>query len=141
MATGTVVVLTQPFISIDATQFEDQITSLSLPFDVALNDITTFSSGGWEESKPGLKSANVNLDILNFEGSGELTTILWTAFNTGASVALVVRGSTATIGADNPSFTYTAYLEDFNPVSGSVGDNNATSISFKVSGSVARAVA
>ncbi len=141
MATGTVVVLTQPFISLDATQFEDQITSLSLPFDASLNDITTFSSGGWEEVKPGLNSANINLDILNFEGSGELTTILWTAFLAKASIAVVVRGSTATIGADNPSFTYVAYLENFNPVAGSVGDNNATSISFKVSGVPTRAVA
>ncbi len=141
MATGTVVVLTQPFFSIDATQFEDQITSLSLPFSANMNDITTFSSGGWEESKPGLKSANVNFDILNFEGASEITTILWTAWLAGSSIAVVVRGSTATIGADNPSFTYVAYIENFDPVSGSVGDNNAQSVSLKVSGIPARATA
>jgi hypothetical protein len=141
MATGTVEVLIDPFVTIDATAFEDQITSISIPISAGMNDVTSFDSDGWEESRPALLGSTITMDILNSEGASEITTVLWTAMTTRASVSIVARQDDGTIGVANPSYTATAYVESMDPISGAVGDNNATQVSFKVTAAVARATA
>ncbi len=138
MATGTVVVLDDPTITVGGQTVSDQIKSISFPMSAVMNDASSFDSGGWEESRPGLRSFGVTLEAMNSEGTNEITTLVWTAWSTGATIAFTGKADGASQAADNPLYSGTMYVESFEPISGAVGDNNETSISLKGTGAVTR---
>lgn len=140
MATGTVVVLDDPVVTVGGQTVSDQIKSLTIALSANMNDASSFDSGGWEESRPGLRTSGATIECYNSEGTNEITTLVWTAWSTGASLAFTGKADGASTGAGNPDYQFTTYVESFDPISGSVGDNNETSISLKGSGAVTRDV-
>lgn len=134
MATGTVVLLDDPVITLGGQSVADQVMSVTMPMSANMNDVTTFASAGWTESRPGLKSSQQSMQILNSDGTNEVTTILRTAFLAGSSLALVLKADGGSTAAANPQYTWTVYVESFEPIAGAVGANNATTVNLRATG-------
>ena len=140
MPTGTVVVLDDTVITLGAQSVADQSISLSLSFSANMLDVTTFDSAGDSEFRPGLRSFTGSLNYISSEGTNEVTTLLWTAWSTGASLAFTARGDGAAAGAANPEYSGTFYVTSFSPIDGSVGATNASTASLQGTAAVGRAV-
>lgn len=140
MATGTVVLLDDPVITLNGNTIADQVTQLTMPMSANMLDVTTFASDGWTESRPGLKSSSITFSAFNENGTNTITTLLRTAFLAGNTLTLVLRADGAATSATNPQYTWTVYVESFEPISGSVGDNNTTSVSLRATGAPTVAV-
>lgn len=140
MATGTVVVLDDVVVTLGGQSVADQSMSLSLTFTANMLDVTTFDSAGNSEFRPGLRSFTGSLNYLSSEGTNEVTTLLWTAWSTGASLAFTAKGDGAATGAGNPLYSGTFYVSSFSPLDGAVGATNASTASLQGTAAVTRAV-
>lgn len=140
MPTGNVVLLDDPVITLGGNTIADQVTQLTMPLSANMLDVTTFASAGWTESRPGLKASSITMSAFNEDGTNTITTLLRTAFLAGSPLALVLRADGAAASGTNPQYTWSVYVESFEPISGSVGENNTTSISLRATGAPAVAV-
>ena len=140
MPTGTTVLLDDPVITIGGNSVANQVTSISMPLSANMLDVTTFASAGWTESRPGNKSASISLNGFNEEGTNKVTTLIKAAFLAGTSLALVLRADGASAAAANPQYSWTCYVESFDPISGAVGENNTTTFALRPSGAPTIAV-
>jgi len=140
MATGTVVVLDDCVITLGTHSVADQAMSMALSFSANMLDVTTFDSSGNSEFRPGLRSFTGSLNYLGSEGTNEVTTLLWTAWSTGASLAFTAKADGAATGSSNPQYSGTFYVESFSPLEGSVGATNASTASLRGTAAVARTV-
>jgi hypothetical protein len=134
MATGTVVLLDDPVITLAGNDIADQVTQLTMPMSANMLDVTTFASAGWTESRPGLKSSSISMNAFNEDGTNTITTLLRTAFLAGSPLALVLKADGAGTSATNPQYTWSVYVESFEPISGSVGENNTTTLALRATG-------
>jgi hypothetical protein len=140
MATGTVVVLDDCVITLGTHSVADQAMSMALSFSANMLDVTTFDSDGNSEFRPGLRSFTGSLNYLGSEGTNEVTTLLWTAWSTGASLAFTAKADGGSTGAANPEYSGTFYVSSFSPLEGSVGATNASTASLQGTAAVTRTV-
>ena len=140
MATGTVVLLDAVVITLATHSVADQTMSLSLSFSANMNDVTTFDSSGNSEFRPGLRSFTGSLNYISSEGTNEVTTLLWTAWSTGASLAFTAKADGGSTGAGNPEYAGTFYVSSFSPLDGAVGAVNTSTASLQGTAAVTRTV-
>lgn len=139
MPTGTVVVLDDPVITLGGQNVADQVTSLTLSFSANMNEVTTFDSAGNSEFRPGLRSFTGSIAYIGSEGTNEISTLLWTAWSTGASLAFTAKADGGSTAAGNPLYSGTFYVESFSPIEGAVGATNASTASLRGTAAVTRA--
>jgi len=140
MPTGNVVLLDDPVITLAGQNIADMVTQVTMPMSANMLDVTTFASAGWTESRPGLKSSSISIGAFNEDGTNKITTLLRTAFLAGSPLALVLRADGAATSGTNPQYTWSVYVESFEPISGSVGENNTTTVSLRATGAPTVAV-
>jgi hypothetical protein len=132
-------VLTQCFISLNATDISSYVTKVELPIEADPQETTTYGDAGWKTFLGGLKSATLDLDLLNDVAAAALDSILFPLL--GTVVTFEVRVSNAVVGTSNPKYTGSVLVNKHQPVGGSIGNVNGFSLSLPISGAVARAVA
>lgn len=137
MTTGTVTVITDWVITLASQTAGDQIKQATLNTSAAMNDVTTGASAGDSESRPGTRTWSVTMDVLNSTGTNEITTLLWTAWSTNASLAISMKADDAATSAANPAYSGTTYVQSFAPISGSHGEPNGASVTLQGTGALA----
>jgi hypothetical protein len=138
MPTGIAVVLDDFVVTVAGQVVSDQVKSLTINTSAAMNDITTGDSGGWTETRPGLRSWTATMEVVHANGTNEITTLLWTAISTGATVAFTGKADGGATSASNPLFTGTAYCGGLDAIAGAVGDVNASSVTLTGTGALVR---
>jgi len=103
---------------------------------VAMQDGTNFASGGFTVQYPGLKSGDeITFDIIGDFASATVYPIVQTTLGgLGALVYLDLKATNASRGATNPSFVAAAYISNWQPIGGSVGDLGAMSLTLSITG-------
>lgn len=110
--------LKAPFFSVDGVDLSDRVESLTLTTDVESNDA---ASGGdaTRGMLAGLKNWGVEVTFRQDYAAANVDATLFDKL--GTDCALVIRPSTAVIGATNPQYTGTGLLTAYTPLAGSVG--------------------
>lgn len=123
-------------ISIGGTDFSSSIAALTLDISVEEQDVTSFGDTS-RKRLGGLKDGSVSIDFhQDFAASGVDETI----FNAlGTSVAIVVKPTSAAVGATNPSFSFSCLVVSTTPLASSVGDLATMSLTWPIDGDVTRA--
>jgi hypothetical protein len=104
-------------------------------------DVTDFASGGFTEVVGGLKSGSLSLDFhSDFATDGINDVLTEDLVGTLVQIVLIAGNGTAPTDA-TPSYTANFLVNSLSPVSGAVGDLSTFSVTFPMSGSVAKAVA
>jgi hypothetical protein len=132
-------VLTNAVVRINAVDYSTNINQVEIATTSDEVDTTAFSSTGWRTVTGGLKSGSVTLSFHNDFAAAAIDGVLWNAFNTLATVVVLPNGTAA--GTANPSYTFTALVNNLTPISGSVGDLAVQNLTWPVSGEVTRATA
>lgn len=124
-------------VTVGGTDFSDHLASVELPVSVAELDTTDFSSSGWNETIGGLKSSTISLNFHQDFASSSVDSTLWSAL--GTSVAIVVKPTSGSVSATNPSFSFNAVVTDVKPIAASVGDLAVQQVTWPVTGAITRA--
>ena len=132
-------VLTNAVVRINAVDYSTNVNQVEIATTSDEVDTTSFSATGWRTVTGGLKSGSVTLSFHNDFAAGALDGALWPLFNTLATVVVLPNGTTA--GTSNPSYTFTALVNNLTPISGSVGDLATQNLTWPISGEVTRATA
>lgn len=132
-------VLTDAFVSWNAVDLSDHVTSVTLSYEgdevptTAMGDTTHKATGGllrWEAT----------VEFNNDEAS---STVAQTLFpDVGVTRTLIIRPDKSEgVGATNPNYTGTGLLVSFPPLTGGVGELSKTTARIVSAGALSRATA
>lgn len=131
-------VATDYAITINGANFSTSLASVDLTIES--DDVETTAFGGeWRTRVGGLKSASLTLDFHQDFGAASVDATLWPLINTIATV--VIKPTSATASATNPTYTATALVNQYQPFASSVGDLATLSVTWPVTGTVVRGTA
>jgi hypothetical protein len=133
-----VFVLKDAALTVNSVNLSSYVTSITLNYETDSVEVTAMGATG-HKFTGGLQ--NISLDVtLNQDFAASQVAATLDAL-VGSTTTVVVKPTSAAVGATNPSYTITdAFLAATQPVAGSVGDLASMSVSF-TGGSLAKAVA
>ena len=132
-------VLLAQYLSINSNVLNTYTRKAELTTEVEEKDVTTYASLGWKEVLGGIKSGELGCEFLQDVAAAALDSIMWPLL--GQVVPFEVRADQAAVGTSNPKYTGSILISGWNPITGSVGDENTVSLNFPTSGAVVRATA
>lgn len=132
------VVLTAQYLSIGGTDVSAYIRKATIELSGTKQDTTTMTSLGWESSLIGLRSGNIQVEVVDDFAAAAIDSILWTAFTSSSSSAFEMRPTQSAVGAGNPKLTGNLNVLEYK-AGGSVGELAMKSLTLPTTGSVARA--
>lgn len=125
-------------ITIGGSDFSSSLAAVTLDITSEEQETTAFGSD-WRQRIGGLKDASVTLDFHQDFASGSVDETLWN--NLGGTVAIVVKPTSGTVSASNPSYSFNALVTQTQPYANSVGDLATMSVTWPVDGTVTRGTA
>ncbi len=132
-------VLTNAVVKINGTDFSSNVNQIEINVSSDEIDTTSFGSQGWRQVQGGIKQGSVTLALHNDYAAAAIDETLWGLLNTAATFVVLPNGTA--VGASNPSYTFTALVNNVVPISGSVGDLVVQSLTLPITGAVTRATA
>ena len=126
---------TDYFVSINGTDFSTNLNSVELSQEADDLETTAFGSS-WRTRIGGLKQASLTLNFMQDFGAGSVDATLNPLL--GSIATVVIKPTSGTVTATNPSYTMTALVTQYSPFASSVGDIATLSVTFPVSGAVVR---
>jgi len=134
-------VLTSPTVVFAGGTISANVAQVTISLEADDIDVTNFSSGGARERIGGLKDGTFSMELHQDFALGSIDSTFFT--NLGGTVAVAVRpqNGTAAIGSANPEYRFNVLVTEYSPVDSAVGDLSTFSVSYPISGAVARATA
>ena len=133
-----VFVATDYKISINGTNFSTNLTKAELSIESDDVETTTFGAG-WRSRVGGLKNASLTLSFNQDFGASSVDATLFPLLNTIATV--VILPTSAGTSATNPSYTGTFLVNQYSPISASIGDLATFDVTWPGAGTVTRGTA
>jgi hypothetical protein len=128
-------ILVAQVINIAGHDFSVYASKGELSVEVEDKDVTAHGSGGWKEHQGGLKDGEVALEF--FQNFASLDALMWPLLGTVQTFSM--RADSGAISAANPQYSGNVLIKEWNPLSGSVGDEATVSVTFPTTGAIARA--
>jgi hypothetical protein len=125
-------------ITINGTPFSTSLAAVTLDIVAEEQETTSFGST-FRTRIGGLKDATVSLDFHQDFAAASIDATLFPLLGTNATV--VIKPTSGTVTATNPSYSFEALCTQYQPFASSVGDLATLSVSWPVSGPVTRATA
>jgi hypothetical protein len=130
------IVLTNASVSIAGTDLSTSITNITLETKYDIIETTTFGNTA-KTRVAGLADNQITLDFLqDFAASSVEATIYPLLGTTQTIIVKPVSGSTTTT---NPQYTVSALISDWTPLKGAVGQLATASVTWPISGTIAKA--
>ena len=133
-------IATTTTITIGGIDWSTHCTSAELVLEAEEVDVTAFGDS-WRDRDAGLKNATLNASFQTDYSLGTGSFDQFVFGRLGSAVAFAVRPTSASPGTSNPSYSGTALVTGYTPLSGGVGELSTFDISWPVKTLVARAVA
>ena len=130
------IIIKDAFVSVGATDISAHVTSVEIPFDRDEKEVTAMGDNSKTRIK-GLKDGSVQINF-NLDAGRVVDALFWTEYLSDAVTAVVVRSDSGSVSATNPQYAGNVMVLEFNPISGTVGDNHASSVTWPASGDWAR---
>jgi hypothetical protein len=132
-----VIVLTNASISINSVELGDRSNNVQLNYEVDSLEVTAFGDTG-HKFTGGLQNVSCQIDLYQDFAATETEATIYPLV--GTTTTVVIKPTSAIVGATNPSYTLTGtFLASHTPVMGAVGELAMTSITF-TGGTIAKAV-
>jgi hypothetical protein len=136
------IVLTDAFVTINGVNLSDHIASITISESTDVVETSAFSSTAAKTRIGGLKDNSVTLEFhQDFAAANVEATINGSPSLIGTTTAIVVRPTSASVGATNPSYTFSALCSEWTPLNGAIGELATASVTWPISGAITKAVA
>ena len=133
------IVLTNAKITINSVNLSDHIASVTLSTSPDVVDTTGFSSTAARTRVAGLADNSVTLEFHQDFATSNVEATIYPLIGTATTV--VVTPVDTTVGPTNPSYTFSALVAEWQPLSGAVGELATASVTWPISGTITKAVA
>ena len=135
-------VLTDASVVTNGINLSEFITSVALSTSEDVVDTTGMSSASARTRVAGLADNSVTFEFnQDFATSApEVTINAVGASLVGTTTTCVVKPTSAAVGASNPSYTFSAVVAEWQPLSGAVGELATVSTTWPISGNITKAV-
>lgn len=136
MATSTY--LSNPSVTINSVDLSDQCTSATVTYTAEALESTAFGDTA-RKYTAGLQNNEVTVTLYQSYAGSETEATIYNLV--GTTTTLLIKPTSAAVGATNPSYTLTgAYLESHTPIAASLGELSTVTLTFR-GGTLAKAVA
>lgn len=126
-------VFTKPSITINSVDLTDRIAQVAI--DMSFAEVTTTAFGDSAVTRvAGLGDHSVSLSFHQDFASGEVEQTIYPLL--GTTTTVVVKPVNTTTSTDNPSYSFSALVNSWAPISGSVGDLLTADVTWPISGMV-----
>ena len=130
------IVLKDASVTINSVDLSVHIAQVTLVTEV--NEVPTTAMGDTASTRVGaLKDSSVSLDFHQDYAASSVEATLYPLI--GTNTPIVVKPTSAAVGAANPSYTFTALISSHSPVAGAVGELSTFSVTYPISGEVTKA--
>jgi len=129
------VVLTNALVRINNIDLSDHVASVTITQNWDEVETTAFGQTGRSRTG-GLEDSSIALDFHQDWASGSVDATISPLVGGTASFYIAAAGTS--ISATNPKYTGTALITSWTPIAGAVGDLSTVSVTWPVSGNVAR---
>lgn len=133
------IVLTNAKVTINSVNLSDHIASVTLSTSNDVVDTTGFSSTAARSRVAGLADNSVTLEFHQDFATSNVEATIYPLIGTATTV--VVTPVDTTVSATNPSYTFSALVAEWQPLSGAVGELATASVTWPISGAITKAVA
>ncbi len=133
------IVLTDAKVTINGVNLSDHIASVTLSTSADVVETTGFSSTAARTRVAGLQDNSVTLEFHQDFATSNVEQTIYPLLGTTTTVVVLPTSSAA--GATNPSYTFTALVSEWQPLSGAVGELATASVTWPISGAITKAVA
>lgn len=136
------IVLTDAFVTINGVNLSDHIASITINESYDVVETTAFSSTAAKTRVAGLEDNSVTLEFhQDFAANNVEATINGTTSLVGTVTSIVVRPTSASVGATNPSYTFSALVSEWTALNGAVGELSTASVTWPITGAITKATA
>lgn len=129
-------VLTNAYVTINSVNLSDHITSITLNTTEDVIDTTAFGNTA-RTRVAGLLDNSVVIEFQQDYATSNVEATIYPLV--GTTTAVVVKPNGSTTGATNPSYTFTALVSEWQPLSGAVGELATASVTWPISGTITKA--
>jgi len=133
------IVLTDAKVTINSVNLSSYISSVTLSTSNDVVDTTGFSSTAARTRVAGLQDNSVTIEFFQDFATSLVEQTIYPLLGTTTSVVVLPTSSAAS--ATNPSYTFTALVSEWQPLSGAVGELSTASVTWPISGAITKAVA
>lgn len=127
-------ILKNASVTVNAVDLSTRCDQVTIEDSAEEVDVTTFQGNGYRQFAQGLKDATMTATFYQDFTSGSVHSTLNPLYQNGTSFTIVVKASSAAVSATNPSFTMTALLYSYSPLSGSIGEASKIEATFRNAG-------
>ena len=129
-------VLTDASVVLNSVDLSDHVSSVTL--EITSDEIVTTAMGDTFQSRTGgLKDGTLSIEFQQDFASSEVDATLFPLL--GSTTAFVVKPTSGSVSATNPSYSGNVLVNSHSPVANGVGELSTMSVSFPTSGSITRA--
>jgi hypothetical protein len=136
-------VLTDASVVVNGINLSEFITSVALSTSEDVVETTGMSSAGARTRVAGLADNSLALEFnQDFATSGpELTINAIGSSLVGTNTTVVIKPTSAAVGVNNPSYSFSCVVAEWQPLSAAVGELATISATWPISGAITKAVA
>ena len=131
-------VLTNAYITVNGVNLSDHIASVTLTTTDDVVETTAFGDTA-RTRIAGLRDNSVALEFHQDYATSNVEATIYPLL--GTTTTVVVKPNGGTTAADNPSYTMTALVSEWQPLNGAVGELATASVTWPISGTITKAVA
>lgn len=134
------IVLTDASIVINSVNLSDHIASVTITTSEDVIDTTGFSStsAAGRTRVAGLVDNSVTLEFHQDFATSNVEATIYPLL--GSTTTVVVKPTSGAQSATNPSYTFSALVSEWQPLSGSVGELATASVTWPISGAITKGV-
>ena len=131
-------VLYDASVVVQSVDLSDHVRSVTIDAGQALQDDTAMGDT-FQSNAAGLATWSVTIEFLQDFAASKVDATLQPRLGIGNTTTLVIKPTSGSVSGTNPSYSGTAILESYNPVSGSVGDQAMATATFQSASALTRA--
>lgn len=122
-------VLTNASLVFNSVDLSDHVRSVTVTMSAEDVDITAMGASARAHA-PGLRDDRVEVEFYQDYASAKVDQTLSGYVGNATGATLVVKPVATTVSTTNPSYTMTAILLNYQPLSGTVGEANTIDVEF-----------
>lgn len=131
-------VLTDASVVINSVNLSDHIASVSITTSEDVIDTSAFgpTSAAGRTRVAGLADNSVTFEFHQDFATSNVEQTIYPLL--GNTTTVVIKPTSAASSATNPSYTFTALVSEWQPLSGSVGELSTASVTWPISGAITK---
>lgn len=116
-------------ITVNSVDLSDHVSSVEISLSKDEIETTNFGGDG-RERIAGLKDDQITLNFQQDFATAEVDATLYPLWDNETEFPIVVKPTSATVSATNPTYSGSFILLEYMPLAGAVGDLSETSVTF-----------